>query len=228
MGDTFDDKITRISERYTEKKTSKTEDLMNVVMEGGFYDWASGYEDRAKKQSGFISGKTIMDYFKDDTPLGKWENQVKQQWKDMMPQQKSIYSNPPASYDKHPVYIQLKDQQDSQQSASPDTFVYRSGKDPYVELKKHIMNKMKNNQALEKEDIAALEGFDRFRARQWNQTISREQGYTQRGPGTDSWDQRIRDEWNAMKDDKRDVFNNNFDEYYEFEAEKYTNKHGGQ
>jgi hypothetical protein len=228
MGRRFNVAIDVLSDAYLKQdKRTRTEVVMDSFMESSFYDKMSRYADDAKQQKGAIDKgiKAFVNYFKDDSPLGKWERQVSDQWKQMMPQQQAVYSRPPADIEKHPAYKQAEEEHEP--SAS-DTMV-GTREDIYkAAVRKHIMKKMKDNQPLDKADVAALDGFDRFRAKQWNSTIGKQQGSTQGGPGTTRWDQQKQHEWDTMSDENKDTFDNNYDVYYKIEADKYTSRKDAQ
>lgn len=222
MGRQFNDTINELSDVYLKRDNrTRTTTVMDSYMESSFYDKMSRYASDAKQQKGVIDKgiKAFVNYFKDDTPLGKWEKQITKQWKEMMPQQQAVYSRPPATIEEHPIYKQAEAEHEP---SATDTMI-GSREDLYTNaVRKHIMKKMKDNMPLDKVDVAALEGFDRFRAKQWNGTIGKQQGSTQGGPGTPRWDQQKQHEWDSMVDDNKEVFGNSFEQYYKIEADKYA------
>src|SRR6056300_1291168 len=228
MGKQFDKTLDGLSGVYLNKDNrTRTDIVMDSYMESSFYDKMSKYADDAKQQKGMVDKgiKTFINYFKDDSPLGKWERQVTKQWKEMMPQQQAVYSRPPAELEKHPAYKQAEEEHEPH---ATDNMVGKREDIYKAAVRKHIMKKMKDNQPLDKADVAALEGFDRFRAKQWNGTIGKQQGSTLGGPGTTRWDQQRQHEWDTMSDENKDTFDNNYDVYYKIEADKYTSRKDAQ
>lgn len=199
-----------------EPKTSKTEKMIETVMEGSFYDWASKYRKDAESGSGVVSTNTVGNFIKgakdaySNQTMVKWNKRIDDQWEGMHPGQRAIYSDPPKKFENHPIY----------KSLIPNTYNGQfDQKSVEKKMIKQIAKKRKKGEKHTNEDINALEGKDRFTAIQWNKSITREAGFGG-GPGSEQWENRIKSTWDAMGTPKP-----SFDEFRAIKVNEYEATH---
>ena len=225
MNESFDDKISRIQERYVEKRVSKTEQLIESIFSmdnsPSFFDKMKARNQAAQNQKGVVSniGKAAVDkavgFAREkldllDPKVAKWYKDVEKQWEGMMPQMQAVYSNPPAKPEKHNDYGAYEQKFNKKRSPLPGPSL-----EEYVG-NEIVLKVLKSNAKFEEADIDALGGFNRFLAKQWNRTITGQT--TDGGPGSQAWEDRIRQMWDKM--DPKPVAS--FDDYRKIKEDEYN------
>ena len=187
---------------------SKTNTLIDTVMESKFADWAKKYNQDAHQGKGVASTDTITKFLpgESDDPNKKWEVQVKKQWDGMHAGQRRVFSDPPAQIDDHPIYKQVATGPNDQKKG-------------VKKFMKWFVSKRKQGKKYSSLDLAAVQGFDRFAANQWNGSIQKQQGFGG-GPGNEQWENRIKQLHNSMQSPKPD-----FDAFREIKVNEYEATH---